>query len=151
MTHIDYTDCTALSWDEYYIGLLPEIAKKSKDPSTKVGCIITRPDNTVCSIGYNGLPRGLADTPERLACRERRYDLVIHAEMNAILNAREPLAGYTLYSLAPCIRCAVHIIQAGIGRVVMAPIDEERSKRWRVELGLFDEAGVEYVEISNKT
>jgi deoxycytidylate deaminase len=35
----------------------------SKDPSTKVGAVIVRPDLTVASIGYNGFPRGMSDDP----------------------------------------------------------------------------------------
>lgn len=109
--------------DIRYLEMARFIATKfSKDPSTKVGAVITRPDRTVAGIGYNGLPRGVADD-ERLLDRELKYEMTVHAELNAILNCREPLAGYTLYvwPLPPCARCATAIIQAGIRRVVQLP------------------------------
>lgn len=56
------------SWDKYYLGQLEYIASKSKDPSTKVGCIIVGPDNEVRSQGFNGFPRKVKDriTPSGL-------------------------------------------------------------------------------------
>src|SRR4029079_7987520 len=106
-------------------------ARKSKDPSTKVGCVIIRPDRTQASAGFNGFPRGVEDTPERYADREIKYGLVVHAEANAIVTAREPLHGYTLYCThSPCCECAKLIVQAGIARVVApAPSDDLRT-RW---------------------
>lgn len=55
------------NWDSYFIEMAMHIATKSKDPSTKVGCVIVGPDNEVRSTGYNGFPRGvqeLADVRE---------------------------------------------------------------------------------------
>lgn len=100
----------------------------SKDPSTKVGAVIVRPDRTIASCGFNGYPRGCRD--DDYVNRERKYQRVIHAEMNAILHAREPLTGYALYCwpLTPCDRCIPHIIQAGIRTIVMPPLPE--SDRW---------------------
>lgn len=117
----------------------------SKDPSTKVGCVIVRPDRTPASWGVNGFPRGIADTPERLNDRPTKYDLTIHAELNALLFLREPAVGYSCYStFAPCIRCAVNIIQKGIQRVIFYGSENER---WAEEqarsICLFTEAGLE--------
>jgi dCMP deaminase len=50
------------SWDEYFIRMAMFVAQKSKDDSTKVGCVIVSPDNTVLSMGYNGFPRGVCET-----------------------------------------------------------------------------------------
>lgn len=131
--------------DIRYLEMARFIATKfSKDPSTKVGAVITRPDRTVAGIGYNGLPRGVADD-ERLLDRELKYEMTVHAELNAILNCREPLAGYTLYvwPLPPCARCATAIIQAGIRRVVTPGC---RNERWAASNALASqmmfEAGV---------
>jgi dCMP deaminase len=75
---------------------------------------------TVASIGFNGFPRRMEDKAEWLINREEKYSRVIHAEMNAILNAREPLAGYVCYTWPTwsCQRCATHLIQAGISQFV---------------------------------
>lgn len=93
--------------------------ENSRDPSTKVGAVILRPDKTCASLGYNGFPRGVKDTPERYKDRDLKYKLVVHAELNAILTAREPLANYTLVStVLPCNECAKAIIQSGLACVV---------------------------------
>ena len=111
-------------WDRDYLDLAKFWAeKRSKDPSTKVGAIIVRPDNTVVSLGYNGFPRGIKDD-ERLDNREEKNRLTVHAEINSIHNSREVLEGYTLYVWPPsfhcptCDQCALHVIQKGIKRVV---------------------------------
>lgn len=140
------------SWDAWLLGCAQFIATRSKDPSTQVGCIIVRPDRTIASAGFNGFPRGVEDRPDRYQHRETKYLLVVHAEANAIVTAREPLHGHTLYcSLSPCNECAKLIIQAGIVRVVAPrPTDEEalaRGERWRLAHEwaalMFHEAGVE--------
>jgi dCMP deaminase len=93
--HVQQALCRSQDWwDAYFIGIAREVSTASKDPSTKVGAVIVRPDWTVAAMGYNGFPRGIADTPERLNDRETKYALVTHAEVNAILTAREPLHGY---------------------------------------------------------
>jgi len=145
-------------WDIDYLALAKWWAeRKSKDPSTKVGAVIVRSDKTVVSLGYNGFPRGIEDTEERLSNRALKYPRMVHAEMNAVLNAKEPLDGYTLYVWPPafyaptCDRCAVHIIQAGIKRVVgyRATEGDETAFRWEGEcmraFYIYEEAGVEVV------
>lgn len=50
------------NWDKYFIEMAMHVASKSKDPSTKVGCVIVGPDNEIRSTGYNGFPRGVTET-----------------------------------------------------------------------------------------
>lgn len=121
-----------MNWDQYFLRIASVAASKSKDPSTQVGAVIVRPDKTIVSVSYNGFPRGVADTLERLNDRPTKYSLVVHAEMNAILSARESLNGYTLYTVPfmPCDRCFVHVIQAGIKRVVFPPATVSQEERW---------------------
>jgi dCMP deaminase len=131
--------------DEFWMGMAERYATESKDPGTKVGCVIVRPDKTPCSWGTNGFPQGIADTPERIADRPTKLELTVHAEDNALIFAPERVVGYTLYStFAPCIRCAVKIIQAKLARVVFPQTD---NPRWRDEqeraVDLFREAGIE--------
>lgn len=144
-------------WDHYFLGMAEYIASASKDPSTKCGAVIVRPDRTIVSTGFNGFPKGCDDDPEIYANREEKYARVVHAELNAILHAREPLHGYTMYTYPPgingsCDRCTVHIIQAGITRLVHIYDDQsEFANRWReaAERGraLYDEAGVEVTDV----
>lgn len=142
-------------WDRDYLDLAEYWAhKKSKDPSTKVGAIIVRPDRTIASMGYNGFPSGMEDSVERLLNREEKYSRIIHAEINAILNSREPLNGYTLYTVPfmACHRCAVLLIQAGIKRVVSY---RNNDPRWVNSFGksieYFNECGVDITLYDKET
>jgi dCMP deaminase len=139
------TKRSQLWWDQYFLGLAKSVSAASKDPSTKVGAVITRPDRTVASLGYNGFPRGIADTDERLNTREVKYGLVVHGEINAILTAREPLHGYTLYTwpFLTCKNCALLVVQSGIARVVAPELPEELKERWNASLA---EAQAVYAE-----
>lgn len=135
-------------WDKFYIGMAQYVASASKDPSTKVGAVIVRPNNTIASVGYNGFPRGMSDDPGLYEDREVKYSRIVHAEMNAILNAHGPVDGCTLYTsaLPPCDRCAVFVVQAGIKRVVFEEPVGELAARWADSLHrtamIFTEAGI---------
>ena len=129
-------------WDDRFLGLAAHIATRSKDPSTQVGCVIVGPDNEVRSTGFNGLPRGIADTPERLENRERKYPLICHAEENAIMHAARigiSLKGCTVYvTWPPCTRCARSLIQAGVSEAV-SPTNAEVPARWTDDFALASE------------
>lgn len=107
-------------WDSRFLRLAREVGSWSKDPSTKVGAVLVRPNLTICSVGFNGLPQSIPDDAEILNNPELRHACTIHAEMNALLFAEEKIEGYTLYTfpVLPCDRCAVHFIQKRIIRVV---------------------------------
>ena len=111
-------------WLEHFMQMCKLVSSMSKDPSTKVGSVIVRPNRTLASTGYNGYPRGCNDND--YMNRGRKYQRVVHAEMNAILTAREPLNGYTLFvwPIPPCDRCIPHIIQSGIGKLVLPSISD---------------------------
>jgi dCMP deaminase len=140
------------SWDEWLLGLAEYISTRSKDPSTKCGAVIVRPDNTITATGYNGFPRNIDDAAHLLLNREEKYKRMIHAEMNALDNARERLTGCTLYThpFLTCERCAVHVIQAGIVKVVAPPPSLEALERWHhsftLARTLYREAGIKVVE-----
>ena len=123
---------TITKWDHRFLDLAFTVSTWSKDPSTRVGAVIVRPDNTIASTGYNGFPMGMDDKTEYLENRDEKYSRVVHAEMNAILFAREPVKGYTLYTVPfmPCDRCFVHVAQAGIVRVVSEKMEGEAAERW---------------------
>lgn len=142
-----------MKWDRRFLELAKYISLWSKDPSTQCGAVIVRPDRTIASVGYNGFPRGCDDSPELYADREAKYARVVHCEMNAILSAREPLQGYTLYTwpFLTCDRCAVHVIQAGIDCVVACTCPEDKKERWgemfKRAHALYAEAGVGVLEL----
>lgn len=130
-------------WDRYFLGMAEYVSTASKDPSTKVGVVIVRPNKTVASMGFNGFPRGIADDG-RLADRATKYEITIHAEENALLMASERLDGCTAYiwPLPPCSRCAAKLIQAGIVRVVSPEAPSHWQENCRLGMELLFEAGV---------
>ena len=114
-----------ISWDEYFMAVALLAAERSKDPSTQVGACIVDADNRIVSTGYNGFPYGCSDdeypwSREGEDAANTKYGYVVHAELNAILNARgRNVAGTRIYvALFPCNECAKAIIQAGITEVV---------------------------------
>ena len=111
-----------ISWDEYFMGVSLLAAKRSKDPNTQVGACIVDEGNIILSTGYNGFPYGCSDDsyPWERTGEDTKYNYVVHAELNAILNARgKNLKGARLYvDLFPCNECAKAIIQSGIAEVV---------------------------------
>lgn len=140
---------TPSQWDKRMLHLCNTVAEWSKDPSTKVGVVIMRPDRTVASLGFNGFPPGVADTPSRYADRKIKYPMVVHAEANAIITAREPLHGYTLFgNLAPCCDCTGMLIRAGIVRVLTPEPKKDEYERWRDSMDMaammMAEAGIVY-------
>ena len=134
-------------WDGRFLDMAALVATWSKDPSTKVGAVITR-GKFVVSLGFNGHPAGNDDSDLRLHDREQKYRTIIHAEMNAILSARQPLDGCTLYVVPfmPCSNCGAVIVQSGIKRVVTL---ENNNERWiesfEITRTIFSEAGVDLI------
>ena len=111
-----------INWDEYFMGIAMLAARRSKDPNTQVGACIVSQDNIIISTGYNGMPKGCSDDeyPWERTGEETKYPYVVHAELNAILNANgRDLRGSRLYvALFPCNECAKAIIQSGVKEVV---------------------------------
>jgi dCMP deaminase len=129
------------------------ISTWSYDPSTQTGAVIMRPNKSVASVGYNGFPQKMNDTPDLYASREEKYSRIIHCEMNALLFANERVVGYTLYTypFISCDRCFVHMCQAGITRFVAPQATPDQLTRWgeafnRVR-NYADEMNVELIEI----
>lgn len=131
-------------WDNRFYSLALEVANWSKDPNKKVGCVVISPDKRKVSYGYNGFPANISDD-SRLNNRKIKNELSLHAEVNAILNAKENLASWNLYcSEAICSHCALVIIQAGITKVTMpaAPASSNWFKSCEKAIALFKEANV---------
>jgi len=147
---------TKMSWDEYFAQMVLLTASKSEDESTKCGAVIVTPNHEVVSTGYNGMPRGIADTPERQE-RPLKYKYFEHAERNAVYNCARSTAS-TLHNIMwvtgmPCSDCARAIIQAGIQEVVVLDGDnqsKEFKERWKESFD-FTEALLEEAKIRLRT
>ena len=111
-----------ISWNEYFMGIALLASKRSKDPNTQVSACIVNADNVILSTGYNGFPYGCSDDefPWEREGSDTKYNYVVHAELNAILNAGgRSLKGARIFvDLFPCNECAKAIIQSGIQEVV---------------------------------
>ena len=139
------------SWTDYFLAMAHLVASKSKDPSTKVGCVVITEDNVVAATGYNGLPRGVEDRADRME-RPAKYLWTSHAEENAVAQAARvgmKLKGGTAYvTHMPCSRCARTLIQAGIETVVVdRGTTSMPQEEFDVAMQMFKEAGVDVAQI----
>jgi dCMP deaminase len=125
-------------------------AQRSKDPLTQVGACIINDDKVIVGTGYNGFPKWCSDdkfpwdkNPDNAI--ENKHSYVVHAEVNAILNANASTKWSTMYVwLFPCNECAKIIIQSGIKKIIYG----SDSKIWREDniasKRMLDAAGIEY-------
>jgi len=135
-------------WDIRFMRMAHEVASWSKDPSTKVGCVLVK-DRKIISMGYNGFPRLIEDDLNRLIDREVKYEMTVHAEQNAVITAALhgiSTAGSTAYvTFSPCSRCAAVLINAGISTVVVSAADvipDRWLENFRLAAELLNEAGI---------
>ncbi len=142
-------------WDKRFLRIAEEVRLWSKDPGTKVGCVLVN-ERRILSTGYNGFPQLIEDSLERYIDRNYKLSITVHAEKNAILNAAKngtKVEGSTLYvTFPPCSQCASAVIQAGVAKVV-CPNPALAPERWRSNFlaanELFYEAGVEVLYYSS--
>ena len=141
-----------ISWDEYFMGIAMLAAKRSKDPNTQVGACIVSPDNIIISTGYNGMPKGCSDDEYSWDREgdETKYPYVVHAELNAILNANgRDLRGSRLFvALFPCNECAKAIIQSGVKEVVYLSDKYDGTPMNLASKRMLDAAGVKYTKLT---
>jgi dCMP deaminase len=106
------------SWDETFLQIACDIAKRSPDAQTPVGAVIVDTNKHIMSVGYNGWMPGIDDDliPN---VRPHKHDWVIHAELNALLNCEVRPRGATLYCThQPCLPCFYDCVAARIGELV---------------------------------
>ena len=140
-----------INWDEYFMGVAMLAARRSKDPNTQVGACIVSPDNIIISTGYNGMPKGCSDDefPWDRTGEETKYPYVVHAELNAILNANgRDLRGSRIYvALFPCNECAKAIIQSGVSEVVYLSDKYDGTPMNAASKRMLDAAGVKRTQL----
>jgi len=112
------------SWDETFMHEAYWWARRSKDPRTKIGAVIVQPgDKDPISHGYNGFARKVDDNAMDRWERPEKYEWIVHAEDNAVLNCArkgQSSKGSIMYTQGvPCARCTDAVIQGGIIEVVV--------------------------------
>lgn len=127
-------------WDKRYLELSQLVSSWSKDPSTKVGAVIVRENKSIASIGFNGLPAGVDDAPERLADRSIKYPLTIHAEENAMRFAGGEdfsKSRVYVYPCQPCGPCLSKLSQNGLKDVMtVREVGSDMEKRWATSFAI---------------
>ena len=144
-----------ISWEEYFMGVAMLAARRSKDPNTQVGACIVSPDKIIVSTGYNGMPKGCSDDefPWEREGEETKYPYVVHAELNAVLNANgRDLRGCSLYvALFPCNECTKAIIQSGIKEVFYLSDKYADTMGNIASKRMLQAAGVKFTQLRAKT
>lgn len=146
-------------WDEYFLGMLEQVAKRATCDRGRSGCVIVKDKHILCT-GYVGSPPGLEhcdevghlmkkvideDGTERMHCMR-----TIHSEQNAIAQAAKfglSLQGATLYyKMEPCRVCAMMIISVGIKRVVC----QKKYHAAQETMEMFKKSGIEMQVMNNE-
>ncbi len=142
-----------ISWDEYFMGVALLAAERSKDPNTQVGACLIDGQNRIISTGYNGFPLGCSDDDFPWAregdTTDTKYPFVVHAELNAILNARgKILDGAKIYvGLFPCNECAKAIIQAGVCEVIYLSDKYHDTPLTKASRRMLEAAGIKLTQL----
>lgn len=143
-----------IQWLNHFIEMAKLISTMSKDPSKKIGVVIVDQHNRIVSTGFNGFPRGVEDSSERLEDKDFKRAITLHAEENAILYAKQDLTecDMYIYGLPPCSHCAAMIIQSGIKNIYYRIPDEYKiSDHWKENLviaeTILNEVGINLLDI----
>lgn len=140
-------------WHSRFMDVARLCSTWSHDPSTKVGAVAVSHQRIILSTGWNGFPRGIFDSAERLNDREVKYQYTVHAEMNCIYNATlsgVSLNNSTLYiwGLPICHECAKGVIQSGISTVVIptyVDMPDRWKSSWSLTRDMFTETGINII------
>ena len=143
-------------WNQRFMELAKLVSTWSHDPSTKVGAVIVDQNKIVRGLGYNSFPRDVNDLESRYNDRALKYELTVHAEVNAILNSNGPLHDCILYVYPTlmypncCPNCSKVVAQTGI-KTLIGYKNDNLIERWQEKAYLsdliFKEAGIQFLVI----
>jgi dCMP deaminase len=123
------------TWDEYFIDLAHAAAARSTCPRVfhlgGVGAVLVDDRHHVLGLGYAGSPPGTVHCIDAGCVIENGGCVrTVHAELNALLNARPFDGPKVLYAtLSPCWACMKMIAAANVHRVVYATEYREVAKQ----------------------
>ena len=107
-------------WDNYFMNLATEIAKRSTCDRANVGCVIVNERHRVVAIGYNGSCGSQTSHCDDIGhtMRDSHCIATVHAEMNALCDCAfegKSTKDCSIYvTHFPCLNCTKAIIQSGI-------------------------------------
>jgi deoxycytidylate deaminase len=142
---------------KHFLGEAYKIARRSPDPSSQNGAALIYDTVAPAKIilGFNHFYPGV---PPEVGDRNVKLNRIVHAEHDAILKMARggSTEGSILFSPWACCRaCAIAIIGAGVGTVVVhKPRMDLPSARWQTEITeskqWLHEAGITVIEYSGK-
>ena len=118
---VEAINTNRIPWNDYFMNLAREVAKRSTCPRLRVGAVFVR-DNRILCTGYNGSLPGRQHCDD-VGClmHEGHCCRCVHAELNAICQAAQhgvSLDDSWLYvTHLPCISCYKPVLAAGTSRV----------------------------------
>ncbi len=150
--NINFIDVkSSLNWDEYFMLQAMIASFKSKDPATKVGCVIVDENNHQVSMGYNGMLAGIDESKlpwgknTDVPLEFQKYGYVVHSEANAILHTSKSLENCKIYvTLFPCNECAKLIVSKKVKEVIYLSDKYRESEGPRMAKKLFELSNVKY-------
>ena len=111
------TEVQRPGWDEYFMLLAEQAAKRSTCSRLQVGAVVVQHFRVV-GMGYNGAPQNI---PHCEHYDDSPCTISVHAEVNALLYARMEegaWGGTTLYCThMPCYECSKLILNTQISTV----------------------------------
>lgn len=149
---INFVSVTSnLKWDEYFMLQAMLASYKSKDPSTKVGCVFVDNNNHQITMGYNGMIAGIDESQipwgsdRGVALEYQKYGYVMHSEANALSHCTDSLEGARGYvTLFPCNECAKLIASRKVSEIVYLSDKYSDTSEIRIAKKIFDLARVSY-------
>lgn len=140
-----------LNWDEYFMLQAMLASYKSKDPNTKVGCVIVDEHHHQISMGYNGTIAGIDETlipwgnNREVPLEHQKYGYVIHGEANAVSHAKGNLAGARVYvTLFPCNECAKLLASHRVKEIIYLSDKYAESQETRIAKKIFQMSNISY-------
>lgn len=133
MKKIKTTRSSRSSWDDLFMNIAYEAAKRTACKFHQTGSVFVDVNRRIISVGYNGPTEG-DDHCIEVGCAKVDGDPVTkklmrcrgaHAEINAIINTQDParLRGSTLYTvLYPCYDCMKALNNAGVKEIIYAEV-----------------------------
>ncbi|MBI2519451.1 MAG: dCMP deaminase family protein [Bdellovibrio sp.] len=145
---------SGLNWDDYFMLLAMITSFKSKDPATKVGCVIVDSNQRQVTMGYNGMVAGIDESKlpwgkdKSVPLKYQKYGYVVHSETNAILHAPRSLEDCRMYvTLFPCNECAKLIASKKIKEVIYLSDKHKDQEGTEMAKYLFDLANITYRQL----
>ena len=153
--NINYIDVKSeISWDEYFMLQAMLASFRSKDPSSKVGCVFVDENNHQVTMGYNGMVAGIDESQipwgrdTSVGLEFQKYGYVVHSEANAIMHANRPLDNCRVYvTLFPCNECAKLIASKKIKEVIFLNDKYKDTENNRIARRIFDLAEIPYRQL----